>query len=75
MNNRTVVYAKVHQDIFVPGLGGLGVTLPPQNKTLNLKMFWEDGALLLVANGREIIVPQGNIVLAVLGPKEETKST
>lgn len=37
---KTVTYAKLHGgDAFLPGIGGLTATLPPTNKTINLKMY------------------------------------
>lgn len=75
MSGRKVNYAKVHQGIFVPGLGELGMTLPPSNKTLNLNMSKIEGGLLLTINQSgqvwDIYVPDGNVALAVLA-KEDT---
>lgn len=73
---RKVTYAKIHGDLFIPGLGGLGSTLPSQSKTVNLQMSYgqnEDGAegLFLVANVNfEIFVPASSVLLVVYAPRE-----
>lgn len=74
---RQVKYAKLHGgDAFIPGIGGLGSTLPPQSKTLNLKMFIDSDfptVLLVEINGQDHFVPLANIQIGSLYP-EETKA-
>lgn len=76
MSKRQVVYAKTHSNIFVPGIGEMTQTLPPANKTVELKMFLTSEGLVLDAarNGVkvEILIPHTNVALMVLAP--ETKS-
>lgn len=51
--SRKVIYAKLHAGVFIPGVGTLSDTLPPQSKTLKaftmtslphgaLELTWED---------------------------------
>lgn len=45
---RKVVYAKLQgTDAFIPGVGGLGTTLPPNNKSIGLEMYDVGDKLLL----------------------------
>ncbi len=73
-----VIYAKLHVSPFIPGLGGLKDTLPPDNKVIpNLAIeLLEDKSILLTwgTNSRAII-PSANIVIAVLAPEEAKKPT
>lgn len=72
--SKQVTYMKVHQDIFVPGLGGLGNTLPPGNKTLAMSMETTEHGVQVDAKGphgtnHSVLIPYANIVLAVLAPE------
>lgn len=79
---KIVKYAKVHQDIFAPGVGTFGNTLPPSNKHIpGLKMSLEEEGLLLSTPQGDILVPHANVVLMVLAepyhasiPKLDLKS-
>ena len=81
MSNK-VVYAKLHAGLFVPDLGNLADTLPPQNKTLkNLSMTkQEDGNLLLTwedertATKRAVEVGASNIIVIAYAPEKIVKS-
>ena len=58
MAKRRVAYAKLHDtDAFIPGVGGLGNTLPPTSKNLNMTMWRENGGDLefeILLGGRKI---------------------
>lgn len=78
---RTVVQAKLKQlDLVVPGVGTLGVILPPPSKTFKeFKMFYnasngQSSPLFIVVNGREIVIGESNIQGLVLAPEESNKS-
>lgn len=65
---KTVNYVKLQgTDTFIPGIGGLGSTLPPASKTVNLKM-WVDSEfptiLFLTVNGRDSFIPLANVQIA-----------
>ena len=73
-SGRTITYAKLHGgDAFVPGVGGLGNTLPTQSKTLNnFQMFHTDNGVLVTfvnLNKRyDVVIPWANVQVAVYGP-------
>lgn len=71
---RKIKYVKLHGgDAFIPGIGGLGSTLPPQNKALNMVMtHTREGVHVNVLNGKsEAIIPWANIQLAAYLPEEK----
>lgn len=72
--SRIVKYAKVHTNIFAPGLPDLGQTLPPSHKNVPMTMFDDGTALNVEITGlggkkTEIRVPYGNVQLMVMGPE------
>ena len=70
LNGRKITYVKLHgSDAFIPGVGGLGTTLPPQAKTLTLRMHHTDvGVYLNINNGKsEAVIPWANVQLVVYG--------
>lgn len=73
-----VIYAKLHEGVFIPGTGSLGDTLPPQNKTLKnfsmekqqdgtLQLSWDVGGLHEVAD-----VGASNIVVLKYAPEKRS---
>lgn len=63
---REVVYAKLQgTDAFIPGLGGLGNTLPPTMKALKLKMYEVGDRLLIEVNGKKAFIPLTNVQVGV----------
>lgn len=74
--NRPVTYLKTHADIFLPGtVGALGSVLTSagtSTKTLELKMSTTDHGVLVEARGQTILIPYGNVALAVVGPEAAT---
>lgn len=73
---RKLNYVKLHGgDAFIPGIGGLGSTLPSQSKTLDMVMFASEAGVCLSVNGRDAFIPWANVQLAVYeGPSEFGKS-
>jgi hypothetical protein len=45
---RKVLYARFQTELYVPGAGGLGVSLPSQSKTLDGLTLTADGSYLYV---------------------------
>lgn len=42
-NKRKVAYAKLHgTEAFIPGVGQIGSTLPPTNKSMELTMYYTE---------------------------------
>jgi hypothetical protein len=81
MSNK-VVYAKLHAGVFIPGVGNLADTLPPQNKTLknlsmtkqddgNLQLTWEDER---TATKQSAEVGSSNIIVIGYAPEKIVKS-
>lgn len=72
--SRKVIYTKFHQDLFVPGLGGVGFTLPSTAKSFDLNMFTSEHGLMLELSFRglkfDVVVPYANVVLMQLAPEE-----
>lgn len=67
---KVVTYAKLQTELFIPGLGGLGTTLPPALKNIpNLIMHYTELGLEITAGKHLIVVPPGNVVLAVTIPE------
>jgi len=64
-SSRSVTYAKLHVDAFIPGVGSLGTTLPAPNKTVSLRMRYADQGLYVTANNREVLFPPGSVALVV----------
>lgn len=73
MKRQRVTYAKLHASFFIPGLGELKNTLPPDNKTFVGFCMWRSdvGGLILEASGKSgsvvAEIPSANIVGMVLG--------
>lgn len=70
---RTVNFVRTHSKIFHPSLGDLGDVLRPTgtaNKTLELKMYTGDHGVYIESKGLTLLIPYGNIQLAVVGPDE-----
>lgn len=68
---RAVSYLKTHTALFIPSIGVLGDTLTPNggsNKTIELFMTADKEGVYIEARGQTILVPYGNVVLAVVGP-------
>lgn len=67
LNGRTVTYVKLHgTEAFIPGIGGLGTTLPSPNKSLNVHMEHTEAGLYIQINNKvEITIPWANVQLAV----------
>lgn len=72
---RRLNYVKLHGgDAFIPGIGGLGSTLPSQSKTLDIKMYASDSGVCLYVNGRDAFIPWANVQLAVYDGESEFAS-
>lgn len=73
-NSRIVKYAKVHEEIFIPGLGSLGTTLPSQSKTVkDLNMYTAVDGLVVKSGSYEVLIPFANVVLMSLAPATSTR--
>ncbi len=71
---KIVKHLKVHQDLFIAGLGALGNTLPSASKTLpDLVMSLESEGVLVKAKNIEAVVPYANIVVLTLGESYHDK--
>lgn len=78
---KVVTYAKLQNtDAFIPGIGGLGNTLPPSHKSLDLKMYEdtdEPGKLFVEATFKGLTtkagVPLGNVQIMVYAPEAPKK--
>lgn len=66
-SQRQVTYVKLHGgDAFVPGIGGLGTTLPPTGKSLELRMYHgSEGVEMVINNKIETLIPWANIQIVV----------
>lgn len=67
-------YVKFHgMDVVIPGIGSLGTTMPPTNKTVKLRMYETAlGVLLSFNNGSiESVVPWANVQLATYAPEDK----
>lgn len=73
---RKVTYAKLHAGVFIPGVGNLADTLPPQSKTLqgftmtkvdggNLLLQWKDEK---TATNQAAEVGASNIIVLAYEP-------
>lgn len=74
---REIKYAKLQgTNAFTPESGPLGDTLPPTNKTVDLKMFDMGDKLLLRMKWKgkpiEAFIPMTNVQIAVYAEPEET---
>lgn len=75
MANRKVIYARLHQGIYLPNAGDLGTVLPPSSKTLeHLAMVTDGDALFLDFTYRGIrnsaLIPLANVAVLSLVPEE-----
>lgn len=76
---RQATYAKLHgTDAFIPGLGGLGNTLPPTKSFKDFKMFWTGDCLyleMIALTGvkYEAAVPAANVQVVCLVVEPTTK--
>ena len=71
MSEKTYNYVKLHADLFVPGYGSFGTTLPSSSKSLNLSMVEGNGGLMIIINQNKpnqasVFVPWSNVSHAVL---------
>lgn len=75
---KQVRYAYLHNGIFIPGVGNLKETLPPDNKTLknfqmaklddgNLELTWFDPA---TASNRRVEIGAANVKLIDYAPEK-----
>ncbi len=74
MSRRKVIYAKLHADLFVPGVGTLGSTLPPPSKSVKLEMETDFITLFCKAGNVEFTHPCASIQVMV-HPSEPNKGT
>lgn len=73
--SRKVKYLRLHQNIFIPGVGDLGSVLPDPRKSFTVDMVDSGNGVLLdikphqspKVEGR---IPDGNIALIVYAPEE-----
>lgn len=73
---RRVSYARMHQNVFAPGVSDLGNVFPPPSKTLaNLEMTVDLSGLTAVfywqGIKQELLIPSANIVIMKLLPEEK----
>jgi hypothetical protein len=62
MSKTRVLYAKLHAPTFLPGIGQIKDTLPPDNSKAKCAMYvGEQGIELKFENGREGLVPFANV--------------
>lgn len=74
---RKVNYVKLHSsDTFLPGIGSVGNTLPPSNKTLNgLSIYFDtdtSDVLFLEVSGREYILPMASVQVLALSSEDNS---
>lgn len=75
--NRIVIYATLHEGIFIPKIGDLGKVFPAQDKTLEkLHMIVDEEGLVVNAvrpgfPAFEVLIPWANVKQAVLAPQDE----
>lgn len=77
LNGRQIRYVKLSgSDVFVPGFGSLGTTLPPGSKTLSLYMeHTQEGVYINVNNSAaEATIPWANVQVAVYVKQESARS-
>ena len=80
---RKIKYARFHTTLYIPGLGQLDTVLPPSNKTIQGLEMWEStggvslsaiagasGAGVLAGEKVTMVIPWGNVVLAVFDGKK-----
>lgn len=73
--SKKVIYARLQTEAYIPGIGSLGIVLPPQSKSLeNLEMTATEYGLsvefLYAARKTEVLVPYGNIVVMSVMPEK-----
>lgn len=75
MSKQLIKYAKLQTGLFVPNLGDIGTTLPPQKTFDSFEMSLKGEWLLVDATNKhgrvQMLVPSTNVVLAVLGELKE----
>lgn len=67
LNGRRIKYLKLHGgDAFIPGIGGLGNTLPSPSKSLDLNMTHSEQGVYIVINKTKAfcLIPWANVQLA-----------
>jgi len=67
-----VTYAKLHGPIFIPGDANYKDTLTnmPEGPDRKLKLYLQDGALLLITGkGSEVLIPLANVTHMVLAKR------
>lgn len=74
-NKREITFLNLNSGIFIPGVGfgNLGDTFPSPTKTMKgFKMYYNPAELsvVLVTNGKEIVVPITAIKAMTLAPKQ-----
>lgn len=80
--SKKVTYAKLHDELFLPGgVGNLGKVLPSQGKTVRgdgLKMTYDSDGLHVSANGINCLIPPASVFMVVyveVPDAQDSKST
>lgn len=67
---KKVTYAKLHGEVFAPGLGNLGSVLPPQSKRIpGFEMEYDADGLKVTSKGVKFLVPPSSVLLVVFAPE------
>lgn len=74
--SRKVIYARTHESVYMPGVGEMGNTFPPQSKTLeNLVMSISELGLSLYFTYKGVVkeglIPSANIKGMEVVPEEK----
>lgn len=66
---RKVTWLKVHQSVFVPGLGNMESTFPPKSKQYHMDMQEGLNGVECSAMGQLFVVPYANIINYIVAPE------
>lgn len=74
---RKVIYAKLHGDFFVAGIGGFGSTLPAANKSQTMEMGYSEMGLEVKVShqglSKTALVPPGSVFMVIFAPEDKPK--
>lgn len=71
---RKVTWLKVHQSVFVPGLGNMESTFPPKSKQYHMDMQESPNGIECSAMGQRFVVPYANVINYIVAPEEPPKA-
>lgn len=74
---KKISWAKIHGELFVPGIGNMKSTLPPDNKTFKggFSMTFDVEGLRCKAGAIEFLIPSASVQLAVVEPEKAAPAT